>query len=188
MPLFRQPLCAARPAAALREVAVLHDQRHVATRDTDGNLALWDVTTACALLRAFHDTRLTLAFWCCVVNERPLASVRLHLTCHVGHAAGLWSGTGARGSWRMSCATPLNQWLSPHGSQQTSAQVQLPDASTGCARGADRKLMMLQKPNLYTAALQTSFKHCCCRPAIDALQESSASLWIPPSGRHSLLR
>lgn len=68
VPLFRQPLCAARPAAALREVAVLHDQRHVATRDTDGNLALWDVTTACALLRACHDTRVPLAGWCCAVN------------------------------------------------------------------------------------------------------------------------
>jgi hypothetical protein len=68
VPLFRQPLCAARPAAALREVAVLHDQRHVATRDTDGNLALWDVTTAYALLRAFHDTSMTFAGWCCDVN------------------------------------------------------------------------------------------------------------------------
>jgi hypothetical protein len=68
VPLFRQPLCAARPAAALREVAVLHDQRHVATRDTDGNLALWDVTTAYALLRAFHDTSMTFAGWCCAVN------------------------------------------------------------------------------------------------------------------------
>ena len=83
MPLFRQPLCAARPAAALREVAVLHDQRHVATRDTDGNLALWDVTTACALLRAVHDTRLTLAFWCCVVNESTLSKCATapHMPC-----------------------------------------------------------------------------------------------------------
>lgn len=51
MPLHAWPLCAAATPSPLKEAAVLLDQRHVVTRDREGAVLVWDVTTGAVVQR-----------------------------------------------------------------------------------------------------------------------------------------
>lgn len=46
-PLYSQPKMTIKGGTSIRQYHVLDDKRHILTKDSEGNVALWDVLTAC---------------------------------------------------------------------------------------------------------------------------------------------